>query len=225
MKVDEFQLARSDIGFVNEAKSPAYRVFVEPVDLTITNLSNHFSEGPAVARASGKFMGSGPATATARFRPDTEGADFDLKVSIEKTDLTTMNNLLRAYGKFDVVAGTFSFYTELQIAKGQITGYVKPLFADMKVYDKRQDEEKSFFKKAYEKLVGGLSKLLENRKTEKVATKADIQGPVGTASASTWQAIVRLIENAFFRAILPGFDEALGLQGKGRSLKKESSGK
>jgi len=209
LKVDEFQLARSDIGFVNEAKSPAYRVFVEPVDLTITNLSNHFSEGPAVARASGKFMGSGPATATARFRPDTEGADFDLKVSIEKTDLTTMNNLLRAYGKFDVVAGTFSFYTELQIAKGQITGYVKTLFADMKVYDKRQDADKSFFRKAYEAIVGGVAKLLENRPRAEVATVADISGRVDNPRSNTWQVIGRLIENAFFHAILPGFDREI----------------
>ena len=59
-----------------------------------------------------------------------------------------------------------------------------------------------------------MAKLLENRNTDKVATKADIQGRVGGARASTWQVIGRLIENAFFRAILPGFDEALGLQKK-----------
>ena len=35
-------------------------------------------------------------------------------VAIEATDLRTMNDMLRAYGKFDVVGGVFSFYSELR---------------------------------------------------------------------------------------------------------------
>jgi Domain of Unknown Function (DUF748) len=214
LKLDQLDLTRCDIGLVNKAKNPAYRAFLAPVNVTVTNLSNHFTEGPAHAKLQGKFMGSGVTKATARFRPDANGPDFDLNASIEHTDLTKMNDILRAYGKFDVVAGDFSFFTELHIKNGQITGYVKPLFENMKVYDKRQDADKTFFRKLYEKLVGGVAKLLENKNTDKVATKAEIQGRVGDAKASTWQVIGSLIENAFFRAILPGFDEALGLQKK-----------
>jgi hypothetical protein len=40
-------------------------------------------------------------------------------------------------------------------------------------------------------------------------SKAEISGTVTSPSTSTWQAIVNLIRNAFFRAILPGFDEQL----------------
>ena len=214
LKLDRFDLAHCDVGLINKAKTPAYRVFLAPMNLIVTNLSNHFKEGPAHAKLEGKFMGSGATTATARFRPDANGPDFDFNASIEHTDLTKMNDILRAYGKFDVVEGDFSFYTELHVKNGEITGYVKPLFENMKVYDKRQDAEKSFFRKLYEKLVGGVAKLLENKNTDKVATKADIQGHVGEAKTSTWQIIRRLIENAFFRAILPGFDEALRLKKK-----------
>jgi hypothetical protein len=112
------------------------------------------------------------------------------------------------------VAGEFSFFTELKVKDGQINGYVKPLFQDMKVYDKRQDAEKSAFKKLYEKLVGGISKLLENKERKEVATKANISGPVSSPSSSTWQVIGKLIENAFIRAILPGFDEELARTAK-----------
>jgi hypothetical protein len=62
----------------------------------------------------------------------------------------------------------------------------------------------------YERLVGGLSKLLENRPRDEVATKATISGPTGDVKASTAEVILRLLQNAFFRAILPGFDEELG---------------
>ena len=74
----------------------------------------------------------------------------------------------------------------------------------MKVYDKRQDKDKSAFKKLYEKLVGGVSKLLENKPREEVATKATSPGPSSSPKSSTWQVIGKLIENAFIRAILPG---------------------
>lgn len=45
--------------------------------------------------------------------------------------MTLMNDLLRSYGKFDVVAGSFSFYSELKARDGNIEGYVKPLFKGM----------------------------------------------------------------------------------------------
>jgi hypothetical protein len=79
----------------------------------------------------------------------------------------------------------------------------------VQAYDKRQDKEKSTFRKLYEKLIGGVAKLLENKPRAEVATKADVSGAVGDPKTSTWQVIVRLIQNAFFKAILPGFDEEL----------------
>ncbi|MDQ6893475.1 MAG: DUF748 domain-containing protein [Acidobacteriota bacterium] len=214
LRMDRFEIRNSNIGLVNKAKTPPYRAFVSDTNLTITNLSNKFVHGPATVKVTGKFMGSGTARAIAHFRPENNGPDFDLDAAIEGTDMTKMNDMLRAYGKFDVVEGKFSFFTELRVKNGQINGYVKPLFKDMKVYDKRQDAEKSAFKKLYEKLVGGISKLLENKERKEVATKANISGPVSSPSSSTLQVICKLIENAFIRAILPGFDEEVGRPAK-----------
>jgi uncharacterized protein DUF748 len=208
LRVDRLALEKCEIGFVNKANDPGYRVFLSPANVHMENLSSGYRAGPARVRLEGKFMGKGPTTATATFRNDASGPDFDLKGAIEGTPMQSMNDLLRSYGKFDVVAGVFSFYTELKVAGGEIRGYVKPLFHDMKVYDKRQDAEKSLFRKLYEQLVGGVANLLENRR-EEVATQADISGPVENPSSSTWQVIGRLIQNAFFRAILPGFDREL----------------
>jgi hypothetical protein len=209
LRVDHLALENCNIGLVNKAKTPGYRVFLAPVTLRIEHYSNGFAAGPAAVTLKGKFMGAGDASAAATFRADANGPDFDLKGQIENTPMETMNDLFRSYGKFDVAAGRFSFYTELKVARGRIDGYVKPLFQDMKVYDKRQDAEKSLFRKLYEKLVGGVANLLENHQRKEVATQADISGPVGNPNSSTWQVIGRLIENAFFRAILPGFDEEL----------------
>ncbi len=206
-RVDRLRLARCNVGMVNENASHPYRVFLADADLRLSNLSNKFSQGPAEAELRGKFMGSGPTLVNARFRPEIAGPDLDLRVKIEDTRMADMNDLFRAYGKFDVTEGTFAFYSELQIKNDAISGYVKPFFKDMKVYDERNDQEKKFFRQLYEMLVGGVARLLESRHRHEVAAKADISGPVEKPRISNWQILGKLIENAFFKTILPGFEK------------------
>lgn len=206
LRADRIVLVNGNVGFANKTAKEPYRVFVSDLQLELGNFSNHFTEGPGRAEVRGRFMGSGKLVATATFRPETSGPDFDLNVRIENTEMTAMNKLLRAHGRFDVVSGFFSFYTEINVKNQTITGYVKPLFRNVDVYAKEQDEDKNFFQKAYERVVGGVAKLLENRPREEVATQTPIKGPVQSPRTSTWQVLGNLIKNAFFEAILPGFD-------------------
>ena len=127
-------------------------------------------------------------------------------MAVEGASLPSINDFLRAYGKFDVAEGTFSVYSEVKVHNGRIDGYVKPLFKDIKVYDPQQDKKKPVLKKLYEKIVGGVSHLLENHPREQVATVADLSGTIDDPNTSTWEIFVRLVSNAFVKAILPGFD-------------------
>lgn len=207
LRVDRLRFERCSVGMRNENASPPYRVHLADVDLRLSNFSSKFSQGPAEAVLQGKFMGSGPTVVNARFRPEKEGPDLDLRIKIEDTRMADMNDLFRAYGKFDVTEGRFSFFSELQIRGETISGYIKPFFKDLKVYDKRTDREKKVFRRMYEMLVGGVARLLESRHRHEVAAKADISGPVASPRISSWQIIGQLIENAFFRTILPGFEQ------------------
>ncbi|MEO8585163.1 MAG: DUF748 domain-containing protein [Acidobacteriota bacterium] len=211
LKLDKAVIAASEIGFVNRAKDPAYRVYFSQLSGVVSELGNHAAGARARFDLAGRFVGSGATTLTGSFREGAASPDFDLNLRIEGTDMTRMNDLLRAYGKFDVVAGVFSFYSELKARDGKIDGYVKPLFKGMKVYDKRQDKDKNLFRKLYERLVDGVAGLLKNHDRKEVATVATVSGSLeGGAHASGLQIALRLIENAFFRSILPGFDRVLG---------------
>ncbi len=209
LRADEVSIVKSQMGFINEAANPHYRLFLTDLEVHLTNFSNHLTEGTSIAKVTGKFMDSGQTLVGATFRPETNGPDFALASSIENTDMQAMNQLLRAHGNFDVVRGFFSVYTELRVKNGAVRGYIKPLFKEMDVYDVRQDQEKNLFQKIYEGLVGGVSQLLENSPRQEVVTKADIAGHLDNPQASTWQVLVNLIQNAFFQAILPGFEREL----------------
>jgi len=214
IRADQVSLIDCTLGMVNETARTPYRVFLSDTDFHLSNFSNHFSQGPAHARLKAKFMGSGITTASATFRPEQGGPDLDLSVKIEDTQLTSMNNLLRAYGNFDVSAGVFSLVTELHIKNDTISGYIKPFFKGMKVYDRRKDRERGFGHQMYEMMIGGVAKLLENRSQQEVATRADISGSAGNPKTSSWQIVAELIKNAFFRAILPSFEKESGGAGK-----------
>jgi hypothetical protein len=62
----------------------------------------------------------------------------------------------------------------------------------------------------YEMLVGGVAGLLENHDRKEVATVATVSGHINEPHTNGWQIALRLIGNAFFRSILPGFDRELG---------------
>ena len=206
VRIEEIKIVNGELGFVNQATNPEYRVFLTNTDLSLENYSNQLREGPASILLKGKFMGSGETDITGILHPQDESPDFELKVKVANTRIRSMNNLLRAYGKFDVVKGLFSCYSELNFDDGKIRGYVKPFFRDLDVYDKEQDRDKDVLDKVREGAIEDMSSLLENVPREEVATKADVSGKADAPRTDTVQVVLRLIQNAFFKAILPGFE-------------------
>jgi len=207
IRADQVSLTGCNLGMVNRAARHPYRLFFTDTDLQLSNFSNQFTEGSAQARLKGKFMGSGLTTASGTFRPENGGQDFDLFVKIEETRLTTMNDLLRAYGDFDVSDGVFSLVSELHVKNYAVSGYMKPFFKDTTVYDRRTDKGKGVGDQVYEMMVGGVAGLLENRSRQEVATRINIAGSLKHPQTSSWEIVGGLIRNAFFKAIVPGFEK------------------
>ena len=213
-RIDQARFARCTVGLMNKAARNPYRVFIAAADLNISNVSNDFSQGPAKAELQGKFMGSGASRVTAHFRPGHKSPDMDIDVKIEDTQMTAMNDLLRAYANLDVAAGTFSFYSELHVKDDAISGYVTPFFKDLKVYDRRMDKGKSVSHKMYEMLAGGVASILKGGPRGEVAAKVKISGTLNKPHTSRWQIVGQLVRNAFFKAIIPGFDKGVSASQK-----------
>jgi len=208
MRIDVVHLIDAELGFINAAADPDYRLYVSGADVRLTNVTND-EQGESAVTVRGAFMGSGTARLDASFRSDRDGADFDLDMAIEGTELAALNDVLQAYGNFDAAGGTFSLYSELGVADGRIGGYIKPLFADVDVYTAAQDKRNNPLKRLWEGIVEGVANLLENEQ-DAVATVADLAGSVEDPRASNLQVVLGLVENAFFDAILPGFESQAG---------------
>jgi hypothetical protein len=207
VRVAHGQILHSEVGFVNKAASPDYRVFMADMNVEMDNLSTKPKEGTGAVKVTGKFMGTGPTVVSGYFRPEQPTPDFDLRIKIIKTKVSSLNNLLRAHGGIDTKEGTFAFFSELSVRDNHIEGYVKPLLRDVDVYDPQQDRNKGLAKRLYEAVVGGVLGVLENQPRNEVVTKGDVAGQVDNPQANTWEVVGNLVQNAFFKAILPGFEQ------------------
>src|SRR5262249_13854879 len=125
---------------------------------------------------------------------------------VGKSGMGGKNDQLRGHAKFEKESGIFSVFSEMHVHDGRVDGYVKPLFSDLKVYDKDKDAEKTFGTKVKKKEVDIAAKMLKNRHRKDVATNLDISCPLQTPQTSVLQALVGLVQNAFIKAILPGFE-------------------
>ena len=208
VKVSHGKILHSDVGFIDKAASPDYRVFFSDMNLDLSNFSNRPEEGMGSMKLTGNFMGSGPTVVTGSFRPEKPNPDFTVQVRIVKTQVTALNKLLEAYGHIDAKQGTFAFFSDMTVKNNRIEGYVKPFLKDVQVYDPEQDADKKTVKKLYEAVANGVLDLFTNPPTGQVATETDVSGPVEHPHASTWQILGKLVQNAFFKAILPGFQES-----------------
>ncbi len=206
IRVEQLDVTRSKVAFANAAVNPPYRLFLNDLAMRVRNITNQRAEGRGEIALTGKFMGAGPATLNAKYQPAEPTPNLDLRAEILATDMKQMNDFWKAHAKFDVVAGEFALYTELSVKDGMLAGYVKPLLKGVDVYDPAQDRKKSVVRKAYEAVVGALSSVLENQPRDEVATRVDISGRVDSPEVNPLEAAGRLFQNAFFKAILPGFE-------------------
>jgi hypothetical protein len=210
ISVREFDINHGTFSFTDKTSNPSYRLFINDTDLALRNLSNHQNQGPADLTLHGEFMGSGDTSVGGDFLASQQGPAFNLKIAILNTDLPSMNDILRAYGRFDVAAGKFSVFSAVAIKDDDINGYVKPMFANLKVYDYQTDKNTPILHQARKLVIGGASHLFKNSSTGQVATDIDLKGKLTSPATSTWQALTQVLRNAFIEAIIPGFDRAVG---------------
>ena len=208
LAIERLDIVKSSFGFVNQAARPSYRIVLTDTDVSLEHLGNQRSQGPAVARIRGRLMGSGETHITATVQPQTGSADIDLTAQIERVDLASMKDLVRAHGGLDVAGGELSVYSELRTKDGALSGYVKPLFRDVKIGgDGDAGQEKSLRRRLYEGLVNVAGKILRNRPRGEVATVVTLGGRVDGPEFRRWQVVGRFLQNAFIKAILPGYEE------------------
>ena len=206
LRIDRAVVSGGEFGVVHAGVDPPYRVFLSDVKVDASNVSNRITEGVAKIVLTGQFMGSGKMEARGVFRPELTSPDFDLSVEIEGTDTRRLNDVLRAHSKMDVANGQLAVYSQLRVKDGKVEGYVKPLLTDLRVFEPGQERGKGLGTKLKEAAADVGARSLQRPFRQQAGTKVDISGTLKSPEIGTWDAAMRLLGNAFVRAVLPGFE-------------------
>jgi hypothetical protein len=153
-------------------------------------------------------------TFSMKLDPHSYRPTFHLVTQVLGLDVTKLNDLATTYGRFDFQGGWLDFVLEADAKEGRLTGYAKPLFRHLQVFDLEEDTQSGNpLQIFWEALLGVATTLLSNPERDQFGTLIPFRGDL-TASTTTdlLATLVNILHNAFVRAFLPrpegegGFD-------------------
>lgn len=191
-------------------------IYLSELNGAIDDLGNVYDETkPLVTtvQATAKAMDQAKLDLKMSLDPFSYEPTFKLAVRLLGLDVTRLNDFAKTYGKFDFKRGWFDLVLETDCKEGQFTGYVKPLFRDLKVFslsaDLKEDTALQFF---WQALVGAVLSALKNVPRNQFGTLIPFSGVAsGATSPDILATIGNILRNAFVRAYLPRLEPAAGI--------------
>ncbi|TWI53780.1 uncharacterized protein DUF748 [Pseudomonas duriflava] len=211
--LNEVRIEEGKISFRNFNSSPPVNLQATQVNASLYNLTNAAdAQGRRVAHFEGKanVLDGSPLETSAEFDPFSDFSNFNFKLRITQISLPKLNDFSKAYGKFDFKAGSGDLVVEAKANQGQLSGYIKPLFKNVDIFDWRQDveaEDKGFFRSLWEAIAGGGQTVLKNQRKDQFATRVELNGNVKDQDISPLQTFFSILRNAFIQAFSARYDE------------------
>lgn len=183
-------------------------VYLSQLNGSIENLSNINKEtNPLITTVQAHALAMDQAQLDFKMLldPGSYHPSFHMALRLLGLDVTKLNDLALTYGKFDFKRGWLDLIVESDAKEGQINGYVKPLFRDLRVFrlkeDLKEDKVLQFF---WQALVGAAASLLKNQYRNQFGTLIPFSGDLSSATTEDILATIgNVLRNAFVRAYLP----------------------
>jgi hypothetical protein len=206
-KINSLHVNQGSIHFRAFDTDPPVDMYIADLNASIRNLTNiHDEVTPLVStvEAKGMALGHAPFEYKMKFDPFSYRPTFNVAVRLIGLDVTKTNQLTRAYGAFDFERGWFDLVVEMDAKEGNVEGYIKPLFRNLKVLSLRQDiKEDNVIEFFWEALIGVTTGILKNHPRDQFGTVINFKGDLTTPNTNMIEVIANVLRNAFIRAYLP----------------------
>ena len=204
--INKLEIYEGKAAFVQLGTSPDIDLELNNIRLTATNLQNVVQTErvlPSDLMATGTSVGQGDFKLQGKLNLIKRIPDMDMSLSLERADLTAINDLSKHYAGIDFKSGEFNVYSEVAIADSYMTGYVKPVLKDAKLIG----EGDKFLEVLWEGLVGFFKFILKNHRENSVATRVPIEGDLSDLKTPFWPAFTGIMKNAWIKAFTQQVDE------------------
>jgi hypothetical protein len=212
-RINRFEIREGAVWFHDFGTEPKVDVYLTNLVAVCTNLYNTrdlAGELPADFRARGTTLGGGFLDIHVKLDPLAEAPRFDLELGLTEVDLVALNEMLEAYGKFNVKRGTFEVFTEIAASEGTFDGYVKPFFKELDVLEFEQDA-KNPLNLIWQTIVAGAVKIFKNHPEDQIATKIPVSGTFEKTDVEVWTTVLNILRNAFVEAFKTRVDDSIDL--------------
>ena len=207
LQINRCEINQGRILYIDGQSKPPVDIQMTNVHVVAENLRNSYDSTvvlPSSINATATIY-EGTLTFNAKTNPLADDPTFDMSAELKNTNLVKLNDFFQAYAKVDVNKGTFGLYTEVAAKNKKFIGYVKPIIKDLDVLG-HEDRKDNLFQKAWEAVVGGVGKILQNQPKDQLATKIPFQGSMDEPRTNVWYALANVLQNAFIHALKPSID-------------------
>ncbi|WP_276497115.1 DUF748 domain-containing protein [Pontibacter litorisediminis] len=210
MTINRFVVNNGRLAYLDFSKKQQIDLHLSELQLVALNLANveeAANELPSTIHLTAKSVGGGALKGDMKANLLKEIPDFDMNMQLTHVNLTSINDFIKAHGKFDVERGRMDVYSELQLKDGQLDGYIKPFFENVKVLNWEKDKkEGGLLQTAWEAIAGLFVEAAENQPRDQIATKVPIRGNVKQPDTDVSATIFNLLRHAFIKAFNKGIE-------------------
>jgi hypothetical protein len=227
LRINKVEITDGEIHYQDTNHNPPVDIYIDDLQAVATNLTNSEEISDtlyAVIEAKGLAMRHAPVEVHVETDPNARHTTFDLNASLRDLKLDELNGLVRDYGGFDFEKGSFEADTELAASHGNIRGYVKPIFKNVKIFSFKEVKKKPL-EALWEMIVGGIGKLFTNHEEHQMATRIPLEGSIDQPGTSMLTVIGGLFRNAFIQALKPGVEGTVDLEKLSTREKEEKKQK
>ncbi len=219
--INHLEVIDGKAAFVQLTAEPNIDLNMNQIQLNATNLRNVVRQErnlPSEIHATAVSIGNGNFKLDGKMDLVKQIPDMDISFSLENASVTALNDFTKHYAGIDFVEGNFNLFSEVAIADGYLTGYVKPLLKDSQLVGGEQD---SFLNTLWEGFVGFFKFMLKNKGNNTLATKVPIEGDLNNVKTKVWPTIWNVFKNGWIKAYKGVFDDEVNFEDAKKGLDKE----
>jgi hypothetical protein len=217
-QLNSVQIHDGSIHFRSYKQQKPVDVYLSHMEASIddlTNIQGRTTPMLTTIQATAQAMDQADFQLRMKMNPFAYRPTFHMAVRLLGLDVTKTNDLARTYGQFEFKRGWFDLVMEADASEGQVQGYIKPLFRNLKVFDLSADlkDDSNPLQFFWQALLGVTTGVLKNQPHDQFGTVIPFTGDMSGPNPDLLSAIGNVLQNAFVRAYLPRLED--GTQGFG----------
>jgi hypothetical protein len=205
--INSVRVEDGSIHFRTYQKQVPVDVYIDQLNASVDDLTNiDSSVTPLITtvQASGMAMDQAKFELKMKLNPFSYDPTFHLDMRLLGLDITKTNDLIETYGGFRVKRGLFDLVVDMDSEEGILTGYIKPFFRNMVIFDLLQDVKEDDAPRVFwQALVGATAAIITNYNRDQLATLIPFTGQLNGPKIDFLATVGNVLRNAFIRAYLP----------------------